>query len=350
MRPAARGHGACWGLRHSPVPAGDGPWSGKTGVLSRYGMLVFFLKKIQKENCKFLLAYFPRCAYTRLRHGGSSSVGRAPGCGPGGRGFKSHLSPHKKIPPLSSGVFLFLPPAYGLTGHQRPCTETRAGRRTGPALGLCARKGMCRVRRGVPAAVMGAVACVKDVPRPQGWAPVRGRQLPGVRERPEVLFPQESAFFPRAARGPCGLWTGRPCQSRAFCVQNIPSRSVAQHGSAPALGAGGRWFESSRSDHKKSRGHTTGCGVASFFCRWDQARGPSADVGPPPHAFPASVRVPFPAGGPGGPVREAVPARGKRDAARPSPLLAAGGFRGGGATAAGGPCRARGRPASCARR
>ncbi len=30
------------GLRHSPVPAGDGPWSGKTGVLSRYGMLVFF--------------------------------------------------------------------------------------------------------------------------------------------------------------------------------------------------------------------------------------------------------------------------------------------------------------------
>lgn len=67
-----------------------------------------------------------------------------------------------------------------------------------------------------------------------------------------------------------------------------------------------------------------------FFCRWDQARGPSADVGPPPHAFPASVRVPFPAGGPGGPVREAVPARGKRDAARPSPLLAAGVSRGGG--------------------
>ena len=26
-------------------------------------------------------------------------------------------------------------------------------------------------------------------------------------------------------------------------------RSVAQFGSAPALGAGGRWFESSHSDH-----------------------------------------------------------------------------------------------------
>ena len=29
-------------------------------------------------------------------YGGCSSVGRAPGCGPGGRGFKSHHSPHKE--------------------------------------------------------------------------------------------------------------------------------------------------------------------------------------------------------------------------------------------------------------
>ena len=162
--------------------------------------------------------------------------------------------------------------------------------------------------------------------------------------------PLSAAGNCRAARGPCGLWTGRPCQSRAFCVQNIPSRSVAQHGSAPALGAGGRWFESSRSDHKKSRGHTTGCGVASFFCRWDQARGPSADVGPPPHAFPASVRVPFPAGGPGDrcgrPFRRGE--RGMRQG-RP-PCLRQGFPAGAAATAAGGPCRARGRPASCARR
>jgi hypothetical protein len=28
--------------------------------------------------------------------GGSSSVGRAPGCGPGGRGFNPRLSPHSK--------------------------------------------------------------------------------------------------------------------------------------------------------------------------------------------------------------------------------------------------------------
>ena len=105
-------------------------------------MLVFFLKKIQKEKCKFLLAYFSGCAYTRLRYGGSSSVGRAPGCGPGGRGFKSHLSPHKEIPPLSSGVFLFLPPGCGLERGQRsrrwPWPGARA--RMSPAPFPCAGK------------------------------------------------------------------------------------------------------------------------------------------------------------------------------------------------------------------
>ena len=38
-------------------------------------------------------------------HGECSSVGRAPGCGPGGRGFKSHHSPKTMITvaPSSSG-------------------------------------------------------------------------------------------------------------------------------------------------------------------------------------------------------------------------------------------------------
>ena len=82
-------------------------------------MLVFFLKKIQKEKCKFLLAYFSGCAYTRLRYGGSSSVGRAPGCGPGGRGFKSHLSPHKEMHPAFERGFSFSAVA-GLKGASGP--------------------------------------------------------------------------------------------------------------------------------------------------------------------------------------------------------------------------------------
>ena len=238
MRPAGPGLRRMLGVA-APVPS---PWGlarapAKHGVWSRYRMLVFFLKKIQKEKCKFLLAYFSGCAYTRLRYGGSSSVGRAPGCGPGGRGFKSHLSPHKEIPPLSSGVFLFLPPGYlsgkgpaltpmavvGSPGTDEPLLLSRAQGRAGMASSFLG-------GRRAPLSAAGT--------RPV-WKKAKGPSVTGWRA------------LPYGGNGPCGLRTGRPCQSRAFCVQNIPSRSVAQHGSAPALGAGGRWFESSRSDHKK---------------------------------------------------------------------------------------------------
>src|SRR5690348_2310807 len=65
-------------------------------------------------------------------HGGRSSVGRAPGCGPGGRGFEPRRSPHKRhdalIPEILrfSGHFASLrllqasPSARGeWSGHQR---------------------------------------------------------------------------------------------------------------------------------------------------------------------------------------------------------------------------------------
>lgn len=217
-----------WGLTRAPA---------KHGVWSRYRMLVFFLKKIQKEKCKFLLAYFSGCAYTRLRYGGSSSVGRAPGCGPGGRGFKSHLSPHKEIPPLSSGVFLFLPPGCGLEkGPALTPTAVAGSPGTDEPLLLSRAQG----RAGMASSFLGGGRAPLSAAgtRPV-WKKAKGPSVTGWRS------------LPYGGNGPCGLRTGRPCQSRAFCVQNIPSRSVAQHGSAPALGAGGRWFESSRSDHKK---------------------------------------------------------------------------------------------------
>ena len=267
MRPAGSGLRRMLGVAAAvPSPCGGlvrAP--AKHGVWSRYRMLVFFLKKIQKEKCKFLLAYFSGCAYTRLRYGGSSSVGRAPGCGPGGRGFKSHLSPHKEIPPLSSGVFLFLPPGYGLPVHQRSCAGSpgREFERTAPLLArvhgrghvsfageglreILFRRGRKRLARpacslsslSIDGALSAVVICLAS-------------------ERGPRSCPAGGGFSLRAGNA-LGLQTGRPCQSRAFCVQNIPSRSVAQHGSAPALGAGGRWFESSRSDQIKSRGYTTG--------------------------------------------------------------------------------------------
>ena len=40
----------------------------------------------------------------RIHHGGRSSVGRAPGCGPGCRGFDPRRSPQLKITRLCRGV------------------------------------------------------------------------------------------------------------------------------------------------------------------------------------------------------------------------------------------------------
>src|SRR5688572_14939886 len=47
-------------------------------------------------------------------------------------------------------------------------------------------------------------------------------------------------------------------QKTAVELGFFKSRGVAQPGSAPALGAGGRWFESSRPDHFSSSGVTPG--------------------------------------------------------------------------------------------
>lgn len=161
-------------------------------------MLVFFLKKIQKEKCKFLLAYFSGCAYTRLRYGGSSSVGRAPGCGPGGRGFKSHLSPHKEIPPLSSGVFLFLPPGCGLEkGPALTPTAVAGSPGTDEPLLLSRAQG----RAGMASSFLGGgrAPCPQPAParcgrRPRGL-PLQEAVPPSWRQRP--LRPPDGPPLPK---------------------------------------------------------------------------------------------------------------------------------------------------------
>lgn len=198
-----------------------------------------------------MLAYFSGCAYTRLRYGGSSSVGRAPGCGPGGRGFKSHLSPHKEIPPLSSGVFLFLPLVMarqtlsGAVPGVRKDKSRLYSRVHGRGYASFAGKGLREIlfRRGGK----GQVRPVCSLSSLSIDGALSAVVICLASERGPRSCPAGGGFSLRAGNA-LGLQTGRPCQSRAFCVQNIPSRSVAQHGSAPALGAGGRWFESSRSD------------------------------------------------------------------------------------------------------
>ncbi len=84
-------------------PEGGGQSSGAT---AGNFTLVLFLEKIQMpHSVKIFLAKFGQLGYTSFSHGGSSSVGRAPGCGPGGRGFKPLLSP-QKFTLRFRGVFL----------------------------------------------------------------------------------------------------------------------------------------------------------------------------------------------------------------------------------------------------
>ena len=233
-----------------------------------------------------MLAYFSGYAYTRLRYGGSSSVGRAPGCGPGGRGFKSHLSPHKEIPPLSSGVFLFLP----LVTARQPLSGAVPGARAGSPKGQIplysrvhgrryasfAGKGLREIRFRRGGKRLARPACSLSSLFIDGALPAVVICL--ASERGPRSCPAGGGFSLRAGNA-LGLQTGRPCQSRAFCVQNIPSRSVAQHGSAPALGAGGRWFESSRSDHHKNkRSAVTGWPLFCFFCCEDLFEGTGTDL------------------------------------------------------------------------
>jgi hypothetical protein len=47
--------------------------------------------------------------------------------------------------------------------------------------------------------------------------------------------------------GEASTRTGELAENRSK-IEDLQSRGVAQPGSAPALGAGGRWFESSRPD------------------------------------------------------------------------------------------------------
>src|SRR4030095_11243164 len=73
---------------------------------------------------------------------------------------------------------------------------------------------------------------------PHGWLElVNARSIaiaPSFRGR-RVTMPERPTVYG------CSTWSSRSFSSR--------DRGVAQPGSAPALGAGGRWFESSRPDH-----------------------------------------------------------------------------------------------------
>ncbi len=70
-----------------------------------------------------------------------------------------------------------------------------------------------------------------------------------MRRRP-FLGPSGTSVFPHDAPvGCCERAMQTEPVEKWRKIERFDSRGVAQPGSAPALGAGGRWFESSRPDH-----------------------------------------------------------------------------------------------------
>ena len=155
--------------------------------------------------------------------GGRSSVGRAPGCGPGGRGFESHRSPSRKscYQAVSRRSFAPAPSQRPSIVHQFVFGRAGSvrGSRRGPARGrrkevssdLCG-------GRWAPAGARGAMRFVAAEPLAGGgpspetawcWR-LRGRADPGL-ERPTG----ESAGSDRVARAEYGRPAPGPRPSRS---------------------------------------------------------------------------------------------------------------------------------------
>jgi hypothetical protein len=87
--------GDCRGLPSKPWVAGSNPAGGVAGP-----GIVRNVSHDRLAGCLRLHWRGPGPLLDSGLHGGRSSAGRAPGCGPGGRGFESHRSPLAKSPGL----------------------------------------------------------------------------------------------------------------------------------------------------------------------------------------------------------------------------------------------------------
>lgn len=185
---------------------------------------------------------------TTGRHGGYSSDGRAPGCGPGCRGFKSRYSPLMiKARPVKTGRVFVVPDAWGTRrnhrapGGGRTCAAVSVGQ-PWPGTGPVGRSLSAHAPRHVPHPLnpwgrpVGTLVAplahgfphrrpagphaFPHEPSSTGHAPYRscralprrGRTSPAPPERPlPPLGGQERAF---GARGPArSSGAGEPCQA-----------------------------------------------------------------------------------------------------------------------------------------
>lgn len=214
---------------------------------------------------------------TTGRHGGYSSDGRAPGCGPGCRGFKSRYSPLMiKARPAKTGRAFFMPEALGTRReHGAPGNgSTRAAvtaSRLRPGLGPVDRLISARALRHIPhtpPAGAGRAGASSRSPRPR---------LPARRPAGPYAFPHEPPSTGHAPHRSCRALPRRGRTSPAPPEQPCSRPSAARPGvRRPGPGA---WSDQSP---------VPAAGGAGRRCQAAPGKLPGFS-GPPPARPPADV-------------------------------------------------------------
>ena len=178
----------------------------------------------------------------RRGHGGCSSAGRAPGCGPGGRGFKSRHSP--QVTPQVSDLPTVGAPQWGAPtrsfgGHQAATEASPRPRRATfpPAQAACAG----RVRGPVTVRTVARVHAPRPRERPtMSWIEQRGAQhrvywrtVPG-RQAPKQFEPFGTLADAERFRALVDALGGDVDRARAFVRSPAATTATAPTTTAPA--------------------------------------------------------------------------------------------------------------------
>ena len=166
--------------------------------------------------------------------GGGSSVGRAPGCGPGGRGFESPPPPLVAGPCSSADRAAAFEAACGGSTPPRAITAAAPdGRACVPCL-----KSRFRVKGGVSEGVAHSTSLSRETPVFDLWG---NHQTPVVQHHPFSPLPQRTRPNPglRLAGGSHAFDSAAAAAGSAAAAYPVIRAGVAKLATAPGLGPGG---------------------------------------------------------------------------------------------------------------
>ncbi len=176
------------------------------------------LRRTPAEPAFAALVHLQRRRYPACERGGCSSVGRAPGCGPGGRGFESHQPPHRRKSRLRRMTFV------GIAASQSGCKEAGKARLRGAARPIRFR------RRRRYAAAHGPVA--QRIERRTSNPCAEVRLLPGPLRGAIRPAARAMMIAPRSRFDPLRSWPPRAKPVPA-ADQSVQGRCSAAAGTNP---------------------------------------------------------------------------------------------------------------------